>query len=400
MKKKEERKKNISLILMLLAVLFGIISFSQSIYIQRLRNAERLIYMFKNSLYEIDNMRIKHLISIEKSPVKDEKKLLDNITMIINKMKKIFPEDSISRCTDAYNEYEKKYLELNSAFYNNREKFKRSLKEYRSYYNAMIYSVADDLFKSISIRSLFSRRMALLSYAFIEIFLVSLSLMLYFRANVKDSKTQSIDSASFIAGLAHEIKNPLSAIVSNLQLLAMDIKNEELSRAIKETKRLHIMLDDYLKLLRPVEYVLEPVKLSSIVTDIQKLLKQKIKQKNISISTNIPHKVFNMDRNQIKQLIFNLVLNAIDAVGEDGTISISANIIKKNIVIAVKDDGPGVDEELIEKIFSPFFSKKDHGSGMGLFICRNIVEKAGGKLIYSRKSDMTCFEIVLPIVEA
>lgn len=343
---------------MLIAALFAIITFSQSRYIFRLRNAERLIYMFSNSLYKIDNIRIKHLIAIEKAPIKNEKKLLDNITKIINEMKKYFPEDSITRCTSAYNEYEKKNLDLNSAFYNNREKFKKSLKEYREYFNDMINGVTNYLYKSISKVSIFSKKIALWSYALLQIIFLSLSLLLYFRSNDKDSKKQSIDSASFIAGLAHEIKNPLAAIETNLQLLAMDVKEEELSRAIKETKRLHIMLDEYLKLLRPVEYVLEPVKLSSIVTDIQRLLKQKIKQKNIKVSVNIPHKVFNMDRNQIKQLIFNLVLNAIDAVKDDGQVSISANIIKKKIVIAVKDNGPGVDDELVEKIFSPFFSKK------------------------------------------
>jgi len=401
MKKKWLNYKQKILILISMSIIFGAIVLYYGISLIKYINISYNKYELKISLLKLDNARMKHLLSMEKVPIEDEKEMLENIARILKNMKKFFPHKKVTAFTGLYNQCEKNYLDLNLDLLNSgRDKFKSSMKKYKKSF-AQLMDAIDEIM-AYSYTGLFPKKILsnIMIFSLLDIIFISIAFIIYYRNGKSDKKCgNSIDSSAFIAGLAHEIKNPLAAIEANLQLLAMDIKNEELYRAIKESKRLYTLLDNYLKLLRPIEYNPENVRLSSVITDIQRLLSSKIKEKNISFSFNAPHRAIMLDRDQVKQLLFNLISNAADAVPENGIIMVHANFNRRKIIISVKDNGPGITNDQEERIFSPFYSKKPHGTGMGLFICKNIVEKAGGELKYSRKNDMTSFDIILPIEE-
>ena len=207
------------------------------------------------------------------------------------------------------------------------------------------------------------------------------------------------------ASLAHEIRNPLAAIDGAANLIESAQTPEEMragSLAIihKEIQRLNRLLTNLLDFARPRRPEFQPVDPNRLIDAIVSLTGHSAEQKGITlrkeIQTSVP--AFECDPEQIKQVILNLAINAVQAMTGPGEVLLAAQQRDASVVISVRDEGPGVDEENIEKIFNPFFTTKETGTGLGLSVVYQIVSQHGGLVKAERNPErgMT-FSVVIPL---
>ena len=212
------------------------------------------------------------------------------------------------------------------------------------------------------------------------------------------------------AGMAHEIRNPLASLYGSLQVLKGEVDlSDENSRlmdiAIDEMERLNDIVTGFLTFARPKAPAKEGCDLVSIIRDTMDLVvNSKDFNDGIKLKADLPDGplVIKADPGQIKQVLLNLSLNAIQSVQESGTIGISASMDgSKRAVVCVEDDGKGISKEDIDKVFYPFFSTKEGGAGLGLAIVYRIVEEHGGSIkVESGPGKGARFCVVLPAEEA
>jgi PAS domain S-box-containing protein len=212
------------------------------------------------------------------------------------------------------------------------------------------------------------------------------------------------------AGIAHEIRNPLVVIKTSVDLLREESHlstdgNQLLTVLKEESDHLAAIVEDFLKFAKPK-------KPSLLNENINKLLKDVIKRYREISGYNIQWmekydktiKPLSLDRHQIQQVITNLLLNSIDAMPDGGILKIETRFEKNNekdmVRIMITDSGIGISEDKITKIFQPFFSTKEKGTGMGLAICRRIIHDHNGKIqVESEVGKGSCFSILLPLFE-
>jgi signal transduction histidine kinase len=214
-----------------------------------------------------------------------------------------------------------------------------------------------------------------------------------------------------LASLAHEIRNPLTAINARLYTLQKSVpegtaehKDTQVIRS--EINRLDHIVKDYLKLTRPADPRFAPLKAVEVYQELQDLLEPDLLQQGVQLrmgaATSTP---FRADPQQIKQVLINLIQNAAEAIGNDGTITLSArrdgSRSKENshdsVILEVEDTGPGIPRDVQDKLFDPFFSTKEEGTGLGLAISAQIVEKHGGTIEFdTHQGHGTTFRLVLP----
>lgn len=212
------------------------------------------------------------------------------------------------------------------------------------------------------------------------------------------------------AGIAHEIRNPLVGIGSNAFLLldefdTSDPRHADLEMIWKETKRLDRIVNQIVDYARPRE--LSPVlcPLNDLVDDVVKLLDSSVTAKHLTLIRSIPPTLTRLhaDQDQIKQVLLNVVQNAIDASHEGTAIDVTAFELPRGqtagMVVKVTDHGVGIPDHALPHIFEPFFtSGKRQGTGLGLAICRNIVESHGGDIqVTSEVGKGTSVRIWLPL---
>jgi two-component system, NtrC family, sensor kinase len=194
------------------------------------------------------------------------------------------------------------------------------------------------------------------------------------------------------AGLAHEIGNPLASLMGLEDLLiAGGLTHEEqadfLPRMRRETERIHRVLRDLLDFARPTQtkdrdQPKEPGDVTGAIDDALALLgPQKImKQVEVIRALDAPLPLVNLARPELVQVLLNLLLNAADAFQGEGTIHVRATAKDRRVRIEVEDNGPGLPEQIRERLFEPFVTTKEigKGTGLGLAVCRGLVEGAGG----------------------
>lgn len=216
----------------------------------------------------------------------------------------------------------------------------------------------------------------------------------------------------YVAGLVHEIRNPLLPIRTAASvLMSRPTLGEEDRKLIKiihsESERLNAFMDNINQLAKPSELDNKGAgigtELTAAINEIFPLVELKCKNHNISIEMNFNFargKFFvRLSPGQIKQIFLNLFLNSIDAIGENGRISIKIDRAENMAKIIFSDTGCGIAEQDLEKIFEPFYSTKQDGTGLGLSIVHNIVHNAGGKIhVESEIKKGTRFIIILPCV--
>lgn len=204
------------------------------------------------------------------------------------------------------------------------------------------------------------------------------------------------------AGLAHEIKNPLGAIKGAAQYLQpsqeLTHQNEFLKIIVDEVDRLNTVVTSFLNYAKPLEHALTE-------TDLGELLKETLQtlspnqRSDIHITTNLdPKTPFALvDPAQMKQVFLNLLLNAIQSMPEGGPINISLRNEKNETHIVFEDSGVGISPEDQKKLFIPFYTTREGGSGLGLPICQKIIRAHGGDIkIESELRKGTKFIIILP----
>jgi len=214
------------------------------------------------------------------------------------------------------------------------------------------------------------------------------------------------------AGLAHEIRNPLVAIRTFTQLLPERYEDAEFREgfqglALKEVDRICGLINDLLSFARPSRPNVAEENMNDVVDGIARILETEAKEKGVEITRdfglNLP-RVW-IDREQMKQVFMNLILNAIQAMREGGSIFISTRPISRDeaghsgqfVQVEVRDTGIGIPAENLDHIFDPFFTSKDEGSGLGLSISHQIVQEHGGYVTVESKAGVgTTFCINLP----
>lgn len=208
------------------------------------------------------------------------------------------------------------------------------------------------------------------------------------------------------AGMAHEIRNPLTSIKGYAQYIKSELKDDhellgDISVIINEVDRLNGIIDRFLTFARPQTLKLFPASINRVCIDVINLVRKEMQENEVCVNETyeeIP--LLNIDADQMEQALLNIVLNSIQAMQKGGQLRISTVYDKKSefIEIIIADNGAGISAEDFDKIFEPFFTTKDKGTGLGLAICSRIVENHKGFLEVSSKPDIgTAFTIKLPI---
>jgi signal transduction histidine kinase len=207
------------------------------------------------------------------------------------------------------------------------------------------------------------------------------------------------------ASLVHEIRNPLASIDGAANLIESaqtcdEMRRESLAIIHKEIQRLNRLLTNLLDFARPRKPEFQAMEPGRLFDAIINLTGHSAQQKGIDISKDIPSPVpaFECDPEQMKQVILNLTINAVQAMTDPGQIVLSAQQNGASVVIGVRDQGPGIPEEDLDKIFDPFFTTKDAGTGLGLSVVHQIVTQHGGTVTVQKNPGRgTMFSLVLPL---
>jgi signal transduction histidine kinase len=209
-----------------------------------------------------------------------------------------------------------------------------------------------------------------------------------------------------VAAVSHEIKNPLGIVRSTAEMLGKRMSkvapgNEQLTDIIvEETNRLDGIVREFLDFARPRE----PIKTYGSVNDLLKRLARfmepEFAAKNVEFSLELSPVLpeVPMDGEQIYQVLLNIVINGVQSLEKGGKIRVKTYPLPhgKTIAVEITDTGKGMPEELMEQIFTPFFTDKNRGTGLGLSISKNIIEKHGGSItVRSREGMGTTFTIIL-----
>lgn len=212
------------------------------------------------------------------------------------------------------------------------------------------------------------------------------------------------------AGVAHEIGNPLAAIRGLLDLMQMgdldpEDEREFVQRIQRETERIHHTIRDLLDFSRsePSQDVRieTSADLVEVVSDTVKLIDRQNRFRDIDLALRLDDGLPRVrgDHERLRQLLLNLLFNAADALSGKGTIEVSASNGGGVVQLTVEDDGPGIDEEILDQVFDPFVTTKaaGHGTGLGLAVCHTIVERLGGTIEAGNRAEGgAAFAVVLP----
>jgi two-component system NtrC family sensor kinase len=210
------------------------------------------------------------------------------------------------------------------------------------------------------------------------------------------------------AGIAHEVRNPLVSIQTFFQLAPERLHDEEfftsfLGMTANEVKRISDLITELLSFARSPTRSLGPVNLNEVVERVATLLEPEAKKHKLTLTRTLLPMLppVQADADQIKQVMINLVLNAIQATPADGEITISSGIVQHRDVlfgrVEVHDTGVGIPAEQLDHVFNPFFTTKDKGTGLGLAIAHQIITEHGGIIsVQSTEGHGTTFFIDLP----
>lgn len=238
------------------------------------------------------------------------------------------------------------------------------------------------------------------------------------KSELKESRELLIQSeklaitGKLAAGVAHSVRNPLTSVKMRLFSLERSLElnptqKEDLEVISEEIRHIDKIVQNFLEFARPPKLELRSVSPSDIVDAFLELLKHRIDLFQLTIHVERTEKLpeLTIDPDQIKEAMINLFMNACDAVGEGGIIKIREELYineqrEKLVKISFEDNGPGIHEPNNDKIFQPFYTSKEEGSGLGLSIAKRIINEHNGVLSFLTTAGQgTTFIIILPIQE-
>jgi len=203
---------------------------------------------------------------------------------------------------------------------------------------------------------------------------------------IMEERVQRVEKMAFLgemaAGVTHEIKNPLASLAGSIQILRKEIsydpEHDKLMQIVlRETDRLNALVNNFLLFAKPPVGKIERVDLESALSEIIKLFqKNQDTRRRISIMSDFSPNIWvEMDPVHLRQVMWNIILNAAEAIEDEGLIEVKTYPLKHNYAcIEVSDTGCGMTEKLIQSIFNPFFTTKSNGTGLGLSIVHRILE--------------------------
>jgi len=211
-----------------------------------------------------------------------------------------------------------------------------------------------------------------------------------------------------MAGVAHEVKNPLNAMTIHLELLKRKLAREPGASAgtrhvdiiSSEIQRLDLVLTGFLKFARPDELKLQPVHLAAVISDIVTSVTPEAEQRRVTVKHECPADLppINADPGMLQQALLNLAINACQAMPEGGTLRITCRTVsRRRVEVDVEDTGVGIAPENLQKIFDLYFTTKEKGSGIGLSMVYRIVQLHDGEVeVESTPGRGTRFRMVFP----
>jgi len=212
-------------------------------------------------------------------------------------------------------------------------------------------------------------------------------------------------AGQFAMGMAHEIKNPLSAIKTFAQYLpekyADPAFREKFFRVVQvEIDRINTIVKELSDFAKPAPLQLQPVRLSALIDDTLTLLSNQCLKQGIEVHAAFSENglSINADSQQLKQVLLNLFLNSLEAMPQGGRLEVATRVSKTHLILCVSDTGHGIDSERQREVWDPFFTTKERGMGLGLAIVKGVVERHGGQIsLASTPNQGTQVEILLPI---
>ena len=190
-----------------------------------------------------------------------------------------------------------------------------------------------------------------------------------------------------VAGVAHEIRNPLGIIRSTAELLLQKAKTENpnganaklLSAVFDESKRLSRTVNDFLDYARPKQPRQDDVDIGKVLNQVAVFMEQKCRDQGVTIERDFTEGLaMKGDADLLYRAVYNLVANALDALGGPGTIRLAAKQDNDALSLAVTDSGPGFPADTLDHVRDPFFTTKENGTGLGLAIVDSIIKGHGG----------------------
>jgi two-component system sensor histidine kinase HydH len=204
------------------------------------------------------------------------------------------------------------------------------------------------------------------------------------------------------SGVAHEIRNPLNALRLSMDKLQEKEgeETESLTKVIKdEIERIEKSIEDFMNFTKPFKLELRTIKLNQILEEVISLMESKAVKKGIIVKKKfnvVPH--ISGDEVALRKVFINIIKNSIEATDENGEILVTTKEKQKRVMVTVRDTGKGIPEKDIDKIFNPYFSKKDGGTGLGMSIAKRIVEGHGGAInVSSVEGKGTEVTVSLPV---
>jgi len=218
-------------------------------------------------------------------------------------------------------------------------------------------------------------------------------------ANLRQAQRLSA-IGNLAAGVAHDIRNPLNSI----KLLSSHVMDQldgmpDAAPAVKqiqtirnEANRLQEIVSGFLSLAKEGELHIEPYRIDAVLEECARLVRKDAEARGIRFVTELRagDLVLDIDPKQLKRAILNVLINAMDACPQGGRVRLFSRVMEKHCEIEIRDDGPGIPKEILDRVFDPYFTTKTTGTGLGLSITRGIVEEHGGTIALSSLPEQGC----------
>lgn len=207
------------------------------------------------------------------------------------------------------------------------------------------------------------------------------------------------------AGMAHEVRNPLASIKGTAEILrdgidSRDKKYEFAQILVREVDRLENVVRDFLRFAKPDKGVLEEVRICEAMNDVLTLVRQQAIKAGVEIDIDCSESLPLISGNfeQLKQAFLNFVLNALQVMPDGGKLTIKGDFEQNRLRVSFTDTGPGIPEDIQERVFNPFYTTRQEGTGLGLAITHRIIDAHGGRVVLnSRIGEGATFIVELPI---
>lgn len=204
------------------------------------------------------------------------------------------------------------------------------------------------------------------------------------------------------AGIAHEIRNPMTTVQGFLQLSRNQVDNlstDFIDLMLEELDRANSIITEFLNLAKNKISVKKKQNLNAIIEALSPLIQAEALRSNKQLKLDLGEcPDISLDEKEIRQLILNIALNGLDAMGSNGNLTIKTNIEKQTLVLQIKDEGQGISPEVLSKLGTPFFTTKETGTGLGLAICYSVAKRHDAQIEIETSDEGTTFSIRFQLI--